>query len=164
MAFNSSWVYSLPSSVNPVIGGTRITTAWAITTLGDLATALSALGSLVGPGQTLGTDIGFLDIVVNAPGAGVYTTVLADRGKMIYKTDFATVTIPPVADVAYPVGSAITIRNFSASDLTIAEGTGVNLYVVLDGIPDDRTIAAYGIATFIMEVSDQWIGTGAGLS
>jgi hypothetical protein len=49
MSRNGSGLYNLPPS-NPVVSGTTITSAWANTTLNDIATALT--GSLAADGQT----------------------------------------------------------------------------------------------------------------
>ena len=49
MSRNGSGTYSLPSG-NPVVSGTTITSAWANTTLSDMASALT--GSLASDGQT----------------------------------------------------------------------------------------------------------------
>jgi len=49
MSRNGSGIYSLPSG-NPVVTGTTISSAWANTTLSDIATALT--GSIASDGQT----------------------------------------------------------------------------------------------------------------
>jgi hypothetical protein len=52
MSRNGSGTYSLPSG-NPVVTNTTISSTWANTTLGDIATALT--GSLAADGQTTAT-------------------------------------------------------------------------------------------------------------
>ena len=52
MSRNGSGVYSLPAG-NPVVTNTTISSTWANTTLGDIATALT--GSLAADGQTPAT-------------------------------------------------------------------------------------------------------------
>lgn len=49
MSRNGSGTYNLPAG-NPVVTGTTITSAWANTTLSDIATALT--GSVASDGQT----------------------------------------------------------------------------------------------------------------
>tara|TARA_R110002020_G_scaffold464623_3_gene685459 strand:- start:1872 stop:3803 length:1932 start_codon:yes stop_codon:yes gene_type:complete len=51
MPRNSAGEYSLPSSVNPVVTGSTITSNWATTTLNDIATALTASLSRDGQGS-----------------------------------------------------------------------------------------------------------------
>lgn len=67
MARDSNGNYTLPASVNPVVGGTKITVTWAITTLGDIATALT--GSLPRDGSGAATaPIKFISGSAAAPG------------------------------------------------------------------------------------------------
>jgi hypothetical protein len=164
MSFNGSWAYSLPATWNPVVGGTRITIAWANGTLTDIGSALSALGALVEPGQTLGTKIGYLDVPKNAPGAGAYTLVLSDRGKFVHKTDSAAVTVPPNSSVAFPVGSVVSIFNFGASSMTLTEGAGVDLYLPGSATPGNRTITGYTMATILKFDTDSWLVQGSGVA
>jgi hypothetical protein len=60
MSRNGSGTYSLPAG-NPVVTQTTISSTWANTTLGDIATALT--GSLASDGQTPAT--GNLDMNSN---------------------------------------------------------------------------------------------------
>jgi hypothetical protein len=164
MSFNGSWVYTLPALYNPVVGGTRIRAAWANTTLSDIATALTALGALVEPGQAAGTSVGYLDIPQVTPAAGAYTLVLTDRGCCVYKTDAANITVPQNSAVAFPIGATVSIRNFNAAAMTIVEDTNVDLYLVGSATPGNRTLAAYGLATFRKESTNAWCGMGSGLT
>ena len=54
MSRNGSGTYTLPTG-NPVVSGTTITSAWANSTLNDIATALT--GSVAADGQTPMTGV-----------------------------------------------------------------------------------------------------------
>lgn len=59
MSRDVNGTYTLPSSVNPVVTGTKITTSWAITTLGDIATALTESLATTGVSHMTGAFKGF---------------------------------------------------------------------------------------------------------
>lgn len=164
MSFNSSWVYSLPGAYNPVVGGQRILSAYFNGTMTDLATALSSLGALVEPGQTLGTGIGYLDVPKKVPSAGAYTLILTDRGKAIYKDDAANITVPPNSSVAFPTGSSVSLYNFNAGSLSLLQGSGVSLYIPGSGSAAARTLAAYSFVTLWKFDTNSWLVVGAGVT
>jgi len=124
-----------PTLVTPVLG---VATATSINKVAFTAPATSATLA-VADGKTLtasntltfaGTDatvmtfppasasVGYLNIPQNSQSAA-YTTVLADSGKHIFhpSTDAnaRTFTIDSNANVAYPVGTAITFVNMTAN-------------------------------------------------
>lgn len=97
---------------------------------------------------------------------GNYTAVLADGGKHISHNHASThtYTIPRNADVAYPVGTAITFVNRNgAGDLLIAINTDTMRLVGL-GTTGTRTLAENGIATALKVDATEWIISGTGLS
>jgi len=114
-----------------------------------------------------GTDaVGFRNIPVNSQTAA-YTTVLADSGKVIFhpSTDAnaRTFTIDSNANVAYPLGTAITFINMTSQAVTIAI-TSDTMYLSSAGTTGSRTLAQYGSATAIKMTSTTWLISGSGLT
>jgi hypothetical protein len=112
-----------------------------------------------------GTDaVGFRNIPQNTQ-TGSYTLVLADSGKHIYRGSgsAATWTIPANSSVAYPVGTALTFINLSATSVSIAITTDT-MYLSSAGTTGTRTLAQYGSATAVKIASTTWIISGSGLT
>lgn len=110
--------------------------------------------------------VGFKTIPQNSQSAA-YTTVLADSGKHIFHpsgdANARTFTIDSNANVAYPVGTAITFINMTAQVVTIAI-TADTLYLASAGTTGSRSLAQYGVATAIKMTSTTWIISGSGLT
>ncbi|MBR0687356.1 hypothetical protein JQ594_15600 [Bradyrhizobium manausense] len=115
---------------------------------------------------TAGTDYGRASIDQNSQSAA-YTTVLSDAGKHIYhpSTDAnaRTFTIDSNANVAYPVGTAITFINETSQAVTIAI-TSDTLVLAGTGATGSRTLAQYGVATAVKVGSTRWYISGSGLT
>lgn len=116
-----------------------------------------------------GTDaVGFKNIPQNVQ-TGSYTLVLADSGKHIYRASgsAATWTIPAASSVAYPIGTALTFINLSATSVSIAITTDT-MYLSSAGTTGTRTLAQYGSATAIKvsgtSSSGVWVISGSGLT
>lgn len=134
--------------------------AWASRTVAQVAADLQGDGSLT-------AGVGFRLIPQNSQSAA-YTTVLADSGKHIYHpgadTTARTWTIDSNANVAYPIGTAITfINDTSAGVITIAI-TSDTMILAGAGTTGSRTLAASGIATAVKMTSTRWIISGTGLT
>jgi hypothetical protein len=108
--------------------------------------------------------VGFKTIPQNVQ-TGNYTLVLADSGKHIYRGSgsAATWTIPANGSVAYPVGTALTFINYSATSVSIAITTDT-MRLSPAGTTGTRTLAQYGSATAIKVDSTNWIISGSGLT
>lgn len=112
-------------------------------------------------------NVGYLNIPQNSKSAA-YTTVLSDAGKHIFHpaadTTARTWTIDSNANVAYPVGTAITfINQDGAGVITIAIASDT-MRLAGAGTTGNRTLAANGIATAIKVASTEWIISGTGLT
>lgn len=117
------------------------------------------------PDDAASTEVGYLNIPQNSQSAA-YTTVIADRGKHIYHPtsddNARTFTIDSNANVAYPIGTAITFIN-DQNTVTIAITSDVLVWAE-DGSTGSRTLAENGIATAIKVTSTRWVISGVGLS
>ncbi|RTE88612.1 hypothetical protein [Bradyrhizobium sp. LVM 105] len=98
--------------------------------------------------------------------SAAYTTVLADAQTHILHpasdNNPRTFTIDSNANVAYPIGTAITFIN-EINTVTIAI-TSDTLVQAGTGSTGSRTLAANGIATAIKITSTKWMISGSGLS
>lgn len=142
------------------IGALTVTSA----TIGALGTPTS--GTLSGC-TVDGTDaVGFKNVPISSKSAA-YTTVLADSGKTIFhpSTDAnaRTFTIDSNANVAYPLGTAITFINMTSQVVTIAI-TSDTMYLAGTGTTGNRSLAQYGMATAVKMTSTTWIISGNGLT
>lgn len=95
-----------------------------------------------------------------------YTLVLADEGKLIYRSSGAaaeTITIPANDVVAFPVGTTITIINMDTNSVSIAIDTDT-LYKDGTGSTGTRTLAQYGRAFLEKLTSTSWMISGSGIT
>lgn len=95
-----------------------------------------------------------------------YTTVLTDGGKHILHptadNNARTFTIDSNANVAYPIGTAITFVN-QINTVTIAI-TSDTMTLASSGSTGSRTLAANGIATALKISTTGWVISGTGLT
>jgi hypothetical protein len=75
-----------------------------------------------------------------------------------------TITIPPNAAVAFPIGTAIVLRNVGVGVTTITRGAGVTLQIAGSATSKDVAMAQWGSATAIQEAANAWVISGTGLS
>lgn len=119
----------------------------------------------------IGTDVPAYDAQLSSlirqnSQSAAYTTVLSDGGKHIYHpssdNNARTFTIDSNANVAYPIGTAITFVN-EINTVTIAI-TSDTLTLQGTGTTGSRTLAANGIATALKVASTKWVISGIGLT
>ena len=91
-----------------------------------------------------------------------YTAVSADAGKAI-TANMGSGTVTINANV-FAEGDALTLLNYSSSDLTIAQGSGFGLTNSADAATGNRTLAAKGMATIYFLGGTAGYISGAGLS
>ena len=137
------------------------TSSYAITLTPATLSASRTL-TLPEPGEDV--TLGYLNVPQNIQ-TGSYTLVLADAGKHIYRGSgsAATWTIPANGSVAYPIGTALTFINLSATSVSIAITTDT-MYLSSAGTTGTRTLAQYGSATAVKITSTSWIISGSGLT
>jgi hypothetical protein len=105
--------------------------------------------------------VGYKGLPQNSQTAS-YTLALADMGKMV-NTTTGGVVIPANASVAFPIGSAISIYNNSASSQTISITTDT-IYLAGTATTGSRTLAQRGLATCVKVAATTWVVSGAGVT
>jgi len=127
---------------------------------GDTATNLLIANSALST-----TSAGYLGAPVNEED-GAYSFVLTDAGKMVRGNNASAMayTIPPNSSVAFPVGTAIVVRNVGAGTITITRGVGVTQLLAGGSTSKDVALAQWGMATLIQETANNWVISGTGIS
>lgn len=97
------------------------------------------------------------DAVTNAQSAA-YTLVLGDRSKMIEMSVASghALTVPSNANVAFPVGTTITVLQTGAGQTTITPQAGVTV----NATPGLKLRTQWSSATLIKRASDTWVALG----
>lgn len=114
------------------------------------------------------TSVGYIGMPQNSQSAA-YTTVLADQGKHILHptadNNARTFTIDSNANVAYPVGTVITVVN-QINTVTIAITSDTLTWFAGSGTAStgSRSLAAGGVATLLKVGTTSWIISGPGVS
>ena len=119
--------------------------------------------AIAGTTTTAASGIGYMGLPQNATTTGAATITAADAGKHIYSTATRTITIDSNANLALPVGTAITFIAGSGATVTIAITTDT-MYLAGPGTTGSRTLAAFGMATAVKIASTTWIISGNGLT
>jgi hypothetical protein len=145
------------SNVNGLtINSTTIPTSKTLlatdSTVSDATTATAARG------------VGYMGVPQSgAATTGSYTVTAADAGEHIYSTATRTITIDSNANLALPVGTAITFIAATGATVTIAI-TSDTLLLAGAGTTGSRTLSPFGMATAIKITSTSWIISGNGLA
>ena len=116
-------------------------------------------------GNTAGFAIGYRD-VPQVLFTGNVTMATADAGKHFYSTQSTSyiLTIANNASQAFQTGSAVTIINQGTGNITVAQGSGVTLYLAGNATAGNRTISTFGMATCIKVATDTWFINGSGVA
>lgn len=100
--------------------------------------------------------------------SAAYTTLLTDAGAHLLHpsadTTARTWTIDSNANVAYPIGTAITFINQNGAGVLTIAITSDTMRLAGAGTTGNRTLAANGIATAVKITSTEWIISGTGLT
>lgn len=153
------------------LGNTAIQLGNTVTTLNNmtLANVTISSGNITGNVSNATSDsvnvVGYMGLPQNSQN-GNYNIVIGDAGKHIYHPAgqaAATYTIPANSNVAFTTGTAITIVNGSANNVSIAITTDT-MTLANSATTGTRTLTANGVATCVKVTSTSWIISGAGLS
>ena len=87
-----------------------------------------------------------------------YTLVIGDQSKLVTMSNAGaiTMTVPPNASVAFPVGTQILLYNKGAGQVTVAEGAAVT-------VNTSSTLlmrVQYSMATLVKIATNEWILSG----
>jgi len=116
-------------------------------------------GNVVATG-TVSDSKGNLRSIVHSSQSSAYTLVAADAGKMV-TTSGNTLT---VNQSVFANGDAVSIINNSGGDMTITQGSSMNIYNTVDGSTGSRTLATRGMATLWFFTHNYAYISGSGLS
>jgi hypothetical protein len=96
--------------------------------------------------------------LTNAQSGTTYTLVLGDAGKIVEigNASAITLTVPTNADVAYPIGTQITILQTGAGQITVAGPSGGTL----NATPGTKLRAQWSSATLLKRATDTWVLIG----
>jgi hypothetical protein len=135
----------------------RATAAVTNTTLSNITVS----GSITTNGYT----VGYLEAPQNAQNTS-YTLTLTDSGKHVYSQNTATqvLTIPTNANVAFSVGTMVSIVLQGSGNVTVSPFSGVTLYLAGNSTSASRTISTYGMATLLKVATNTWFINGSGVS
>ena len=134
----SAGTYTLPTSVNPVVSGTTITTNWATTTLNDIATALSTC--LLKDGTQTATAS-----VPLVQGASIGGSFVVNNAGTITGTSTSTQTISGPISIAGASAGQIT---FPASQNASSNANTLDDYEEGSWTPVFRGSATAGTQTY----------------
>jgi hypothetical protein len=111
------------------------------------------------------TAVGYRDIP-QVSFTGNATLAATDAGRHYYSTlaTANTLTIANNTSVSWSVGTAITVVNRGSGNITIAQGSGVSLYLAGNSTAANRTISTYGMATLLNVAANVWMINGTGVS
>ena len=112
-----------------------------------------------------GTAVGYRDIPQVSFAANA-TIAATDAGRHYYSTSASnlTLTIANNTSVSWVVGTAITVVNRGSGNITVAQGTGVSLYLAGNSSAANRTVSTYGMATLLNVAANVWMINGTGVA
>ena len=160
----TTWASQAPgaASGNVTIGNTTIALGGTSSSLGNVTLNNATAGNAVSDSANV---VGYIGLPQNSQN-GNYNVVLGDAGKHIYHPTgqaAATYTFPANSNVAFTVGSAVTIINGSANNVTISLTTDT-LYLSSNGATGSRTLTQWGVATAVKIASTTWVLSGTNLT
>jgi hypothetical protein len=145
-------------------GTGNVTTGANVSVTGNITSGnLSVTGNVTG--TTAGFTIGYLN-VPQVAFTGDATIAATDAGKHYYSTLSAAnvLTIANNTSVSWAVGTAISLVNRGTGNITVAQGSGVSLYLAGNATAGNRTVTTYGMATLLNVATNVWMINGTGVS
>jgi hypothetical protein len=144
---------NISTSVNTLTVNTTTVNASNVTVSGNIS------------GKTAGFALGYRDIP-QVSFSGNATIATTDAGKHFYSTQSTSyiLTIANNASQAFQTGSAMTIINQGTGNITVAQDSGVALYLAGNATSGNRTVSTFGMATLIKVATDTWFINGTGVA
>jgi hypothetical protein len=146
-----------------ITGATGIIVSSEIITI---VTPLLTTGNVtILPNTTNTTSIGYLGIPQNLQNTS-YTLSLLDQGKHIFSqtTALQSILIPTNANVAFPVGTAVSIVLQGIGNIKVLN-PGVTLYLAgTAGLRANANISSWGFASLLKTDTNAWWISGSGVS
>jgi hypothetical protein len=141
------------------LSGTGVFSVTGNVTGGNIITAGNVSGN------TAGYAIGYRDIP-QISFIGNATIATTDAGKHYYSTQSSNyiLTIANNASQGFQVGAAITVVNQGTGTISIAQGSGVTLYLAGNATSGNRSVSTFGMATIMKVATDTWFINGTGVS
>jgi hypothetical protein len=159
--------WALPSAANTVLSGTMVQDVFQngmrfFESSGNTRGLYMDLGNVP---NGAGTAVGYRDIPQVSFTANT-TIATTDAGRHYYSTLSTgnVLTIANNASQGFQVGAAITVVNQGTGNITVAQGSGVTLYLAGNATSGNRTVATFGMATLIKVATDTWFINGTGVS
>jgi hypothetical protein len=108
-----------------------------------------------GPASVIGklTLSGNVTLSANQAGTFLYSTASTN----------STVTVPSNANVAFAVGTTITVVQQGSGAITLSPQAGVTMYLGGNNISTSRTVSPYGIGTLLKVDTNTWFINGTGV-
>jgi hypothetical protein len=149
--------------------GNIVTTSGNIRGGNVISTALLQGASLSVTGNTAtitsaNYKVGYLNLPQVVFGAGA-TLAIDDAGKHYYSTQSLpyTLTVPSNGNVAFDIGTAISIVNQGSGTMTVTGQAGVSLFYAGNSTASSRTLSSFGMATLIKVATNTWFINGTGV-
>jgi hypothetical protein len=159
--------WALPSAANTVLSGVVVQDVFQngmrfFESSGNSRGLYMDLGNVP---NGAGTAVGYRDIPQVSFTANT-TIATTDAGRHYYSTLSTgnVLTIANNASQGFQVGAAISIINQGTGNITVAQGSGVTLYLAGNATSGNRTVATFGMATLIKVATDTWFINGTGVT
>jgi hypothetical protein len=140
------------TSANVLVRWNETTDKWEATNDG------TTYGNIVTTADSGTVSFGMIADVSTSAQSASYTLVLADKNKVVEMSVATanTLTVPPNASVAFPVGSQINVLQTNTGQCTITAGAGVTV----NGTPGLKLRTQWSYVTLIKRATDTWVVVG----
>jgi len=150
------------------LGTNNIVSTGTLSVTGNANTGNLGTNNIVLTGNVTGNTAGFALGYRDIPQLSLTTNTTIPTtaaGKHYYSTSSSNLilTIANSSVSNFAIGAVVNIINRGTGTITIAQGSGVSLYLVGDNTPSNRTLVSYGMATLQKVENDIWFIVGAGV-
>lgn len=148
---------------NAATAGTPTISAQGDDTNVSLNLVTKGSGTLQYNGNEIVTSVTANSSTENAQTGTTYTLVLSDASKTVTMTNASsnTLTVPPNASVAFPVGTRVDVIQYGAGQTTIAAGSGVTIYKYSIASGTNAKLAGqYAAGTLWKKDTNTWVLVG----